>query len=188
LIIGITGYTGSGKSTVAEILHEKGFKIVEMRDAVVEEMKKRGMEINSKSMREFATKLREEEGNDVVARLTYEKIKGEKGNVAITGMRSTYEEEYFRNKIKNFLVLAVVAPERTRFERIKKRNKPDDPKTFEEFKRIESMELNGFSGKRDPAHGLQSLIDHADLVIFNTSTKTNLKKDVEKLVEYLEKA
>lgn len=184
-IIGIAGYTGSGKSTVAAYLKEKGFKIVEMRDAVVDEMKKRNVEVNSKSMREFATKLRKEEGNDIVARLTFEKIKKEKGNVAITGMRSTYEEAYFRSKIKDFAILAVVAPERLRFERIRKRNKPDDPKTFAEFKRIERMELNGFSGKRDPSHGLGKLIEHADYVVFNTSTKANLKKDVDRLVSYM---
>ncbi len=185
MFVGITGYIGSGKSTVAEILKENGFKIIEMRDAVVDEMEKRKLKIDSESIREFSIRLRKEFGKDVVARLTYEKVKKERGDVAITGMRSTYEEEYFRKKIKDFKVIAVVAPEKLRFDRIRKRNKPDDPKTFAEFRRIESMELNGFSGKGDQRHGLKKLVENADFLVFNTGTKAQLERDVKTLVKYL---
>ncbi|MGC8671412.1 MAG: AAA family ATPase [Candidatus Micrarchaeia archaeon] len=188
MIIGITGYTGAGKSVVANILEKKGFKILEMRDAVVEEMKKQHKEITSQSLREFSTKLRQARGNDIVARLTYAKIKKLKGkNIAITGMRSTYEEAYFKSKIDNFVIIAVVAPEKLRFERIRKRNKPDDPKTLAEFKSIEEKELNGFSGKRDPRHGLKMLVEHADFLIFNTGTMSDLRKDVFSVIDFLSK-
>ena len=100
MIVGITGYIGSGKSTVAELLRRRGFKIVEMRDVVVDEMKKKGIEVDSKSLREFSTALRKRYGNAVVAKLTLKRIKGIRGDIAITGMRSAYEEAYFRKHIK----------------------------------------------------------------------------------------
>ncbi len=187
MIIGITGYIGSGKSTVAELFHKKGFEIVEMRDAVVEEMKRKGMEINSRSLRDFSTMLREKYGKDIVARLTYRKIKKEKGkDIAITGMRTTYEEAYFRKRIKGFRIIAVSAPEMMRFKRIKNRNKPDDPKTLKEFRDIEQKEINGFSERKDEAHGIKRLMDHSDFVIFNTGTLRDLEKSIRELIEFLE--
>ncbi|MGC8628645.1 MAG: dephospho-CoA kinase [Candidatus Micrarchaeia archaeon] len=184
MIVGITGYIGSGKSTVAELLRRRGFKIVEMRDAVVDEMKKKGIEVDSKSLREFSTALRKRYGNVVVAKLTLKRIKGIRGDIAITGMRSTYEEAYFRKHIKGFATIAVVAPEKIRFERIKKRKKADDPKTLKEFREIEKKELNGFSASGS-GHGVQEVIEHADYIVMNTGSIATLKKDINALAEVL---
>ncbi|MEM3781832.1 MAG: AAA family ATPase [Candidatus Micrarchaeaceae archaeon] len=190
MVICIVGQIASGKSTVAELMKEKGYKTVEMGDVVREEMSKRNLEIDSKSLRNFSAELRSSYGNDVVARLTLKELRRLGGtsmsNTVITGMRSTYEEAYFKKSIKGLVVVAVLAPESIRFARIKKRNKPDDPKTLEEFRAIEKKELGGFSAKGDFAHGILHAIETADYVLLNTGTTAQLRKDVYSLLEAIE--
>jgi len=186
MIVCIVGYMASGKSTVANIFKTKGFKIVEMGDTVREEMKRRGIEINSESVRTFSAKLRKEQGNAAVAKLTLKKIKNTKGNIAITGMRSLHEYNYFKKKLKDIKIIAVSAPERMRFKRMLKRNKPDDPKTLSEFRKIEEKERRGFAtSKSEEKYGIDKVIDNADFVIFNTSTQKALKEDVSNLIKTL---
>ncbi|MGC8676553.1 MAG: AAA family ATPase [Candidatus Micrarchaeia archaeon] len=184
MMLCIVGYMGSGKSTAAVLLKRRGFKIIEMGDTVREEMKKNGMEINSKSVRAFAAGLRQQYGNDIVARLASKKLDSFK-NVVIVGVRSTYERDYFKKLFSDFVVVAIVAPERMRFSRIRKRRKPDDPKTLAEFRKIEAKERSGFESKRDEAHGIGRIIDEADYVLFNTATVSQLSKDVASLLTYL---
>ncbi|MEM0147298.1 MAG: AAA family ATPase [Candidatus Micrarchaeaceae archaeon] len=187
MILCIVGQIAAGKSTVAELMRKKGYKIIEMGDVVREEMEMRGLEVDSKSLRNFATELRSAHGNDIVARLALKKLKKIDGNkVAITGMRSTYEEAYFKKNIKNLIVVAVLAPERIRFERVKKRRKPDDPKSINEFRNIEKKELRGFSKGNDLSHGIQHAIETADYVLLNTGTPSQLKKDVYQLLKAIE--
>ena len=59
MIIGITGTNGAGKGTVVDYLVEKkGFTHYSVREALVEEIKKRGLEVNRMTMNEVATDLR----------------------------------------------------------------------------------------------------------------------------------
>jgi len=187
MIVCIVGYMASGKSTIANIFKTKGFKIVEMGDTVREEMKRRGIKINSESVRAFSAELRKEQGNAVVAKLTLNKIKNTKGNIAITGMRSLHEYNYFKKKLRDIKIIAVSAPEQMRFRRVLKRNKPDDPKTLSEFRKIEEKERRGFAtNKSEEKYGIDKVIENADFVIFNTSTQRALKEDVSNLIKTLE--
>ena len=64
VVIGITGTAGSGKGTVAQYLVDKyGFKHFSVRDFLIEEIKKRGMEINRDSMIIVADDFRKNYGS-----------------------------------------------------------------------------------------------------------------------------
>ena len=67
MIVCITGMPGSGKSVAADIMKKRGFKVLEMGNVVREMMRKKGIKITNKSIREFALRLREEGGRTAVA-------------------------------------------------------------------------------------------------------------------------
>ncbi|MGC8538885.1 MAG: AAA family ATPase [Candidatus Micrarchaeia archaeon] len=178
MIICITGMRGAGKSSVADILKKKGFAIFEMHDAIISEMKKRKLEINNETMKEFAINIRKRLGPDIVARKTYSMIRRSKNkNVVITGVRSDAELKYFKSHAKDIVVVSVSAPQKIRFMRLRKRKRSDDVKSMSAFLERE---------KAEKKLGIVSALNDADYIIANTGTMRDLKKNVDMLINKLE--
>lgn len=181
MILVVVGLQGSGKTTVALMLRGKGFEVIELGDIWRELVKKAGIPMeDTKATREFTMRLREEKGKDIYARYACERIgKGAK-KVVIMGVRSTYELDYIREKMKDVRVLALEAPLKTRFERMRGRGKPEDPKTMEAFTWLEERNNQGFmADKSEAVHGLLVLIKNADYVIHNTGSVAKLEEELE---------
>ncbi|MGC8568247.1 MAG: AAA family ATPase [Candidatus Micrarchaeia archaeon] len=177
MILCITGMPNSGKSTAASILSKKGFKIVEMRSFIEKEMKKEHIKVDPLSIRDFSTKIRERMGQDAVAQLAIKHIKAMKGNIIISGIRSVYEINYFKSKIKNdFYVIAITAPARIRYKRAIAVEKPDATKTYSEFIKRDKIEKSW---------GLADAIDNADFIISNTSTQKALESSLSKVLDII---
>lgn len=154
---------GCGKSVFGEVAQGLGYPVYEMRDIVVEMMEKNDEIINNRNMREFGKNIREQYGKDVVARGMIEKITSERkeGLIIIVGVRGMYEIRAFKNAFgnDNVLIVAIHSPPRERFERVMKRtNKSDDPKSYEDFLWSEEMELG---------YGISKVIALADRIIVN---------------------
>lgn len=165
----------SGKSLVSKFLEENGILVIKMGDILREEALKRNIDL--KNLGNFSIKIRCESGKDIVARLTYEKIKNTKLNVkiiAIEGLRSLDEYNFLRNKFNNVILLAVHSSPKTRFERILKRKRKDDPKTYEEFLSRDLRELS---------YGIGNLIALADYIIINESDINDLRKMVKEFLK-----
>ncbi|MCL5008362.1 MAG: AAA family ATPase [Candidatus Marsarchaeota archaeon] len=184
MILVVVGLQGSGKSTVAKILRDKGIRVIEIGDIWRELVKKAGIPMSdTKATREFTMQLREEKGKDIYARYACERIGDSTENTVIMGVRSTYELDYIKNKMKNVKVLALEASLKIRFERMHERMKPEDPKTLEEFMWLEQRNNQGFmADKKEAEHGLPVLIRGADYIIHNSSTLTALEADLEKVL------
>jgi len=178
IVVGITGMPGSGKSLAAQYLVRKGFEKVEMGDIIREEMKKKKMRITNKSIREFSLLLRKKFGNDVVARLTLRELRKKKGNIVIVGLRGFGEIRYFRKRMKQFYVIALVAPKSLRYKRLRARGRDDDPKNIEEFE---------FREAKEKRYGIEGAIRNADFVVSNTSSVKQLKRDLDSLLDYIMK-
>jgi len=178
IVVGITGMPGSGKSLAAQYLVRKGFEKVEMGDIIREEMKKKKMRITNKSIREFSLLLRKKFGNDVVARLTLIELRKKKGNIVIVGLRGAGEIRYFRKRMKQFYVIALVAPKSLRYKRLRARGRDDDPKNIEEFE---------FREAKEKRYGVEGAIRNADFVVSNTSSVKQLKRDLDSLLNYIMK-
>ncbi len=177
-IIATTGMGGCGKGEVLKYLESKGLKSVVMRTVVENKMKEEGIEVNNKNLREYATKMREERGNDIVARLCVPIIKElakREEIILVDGIRSYEEVELFKKEFgDDFILIAIFAPLKLRFERLKKRGEKWDMKTIEELKWRDEKELNWGTGKS---------IALADFMINNTGSLEDLHKKIDNLMK-----
>ncbi len=129
-IYGITGMPLSGKTTVAEIMEENGFTVLDMGEVVRIEMKKR--EIPAEKTGEFVNQIREEHGMDAIAQLSIpylEEITEEKDKVVITGMRGWDEKKQFEEETGEELeIISVWTSRSSRKERREDRQREEDIK------------------------------------------------------------
>jgi dephospho-CoA kinase len=174
-VIGVAGMRAAGKSIVNEVANEMGVKSLEMRSIVVELMKEKGIELTNRSLREFADELRKKEGYDIVARKMIGRINGMNENaLVVNGIRGYEELKRFREAFgNNFALIGVFAPQKVRFDRVMKRNLPEDPKSWEEFVWADEKELGW---------GIADSFAFSDYMIVNTGSKEEMKREAGKLL------
>ena len=168
----ITGMPGSGKSIISETARSLGFKVIAMGDVIREEAKARGITKTPATLGRLMLKLRREEGNDVVAKRCLVRIRDERLSL-IEGVRSIDELMYFKKNNEVCLIAVHASPE-TRFKRLLKRGRPDDPKDIGTFRERDLRELNV---------GLGSVIALANKVFVNEGTVEALQRSVKKFFE-----
>lgn len=175
VVVGLAGMPGSGKSVVREVAVELGCGIVMMGDEIRLEAKRRKLELTPENVGEVMLKLREEEGAAVVAKRCIPKIKGTKERtMLVDGVRSLHEVREFRKCFPDFILLAVHSSPKTRFQRLFRRKRSDDPKRVETFRKRDLRELRV---------GLGSVIASADFMIVNEGSRAELKRKTRKILE-----
>ena len=171
---------GSGKSYSSGIMEKEGYRIFEMSSVITKLMEKRHIPIDQYTMREFSNSLRVERGKDIVSKLVAHEISKLKGDVAIFGIRSPAEVNYFKKHIKGreLVVIAITAPQKTRYKRIigAYRNRKDEVRTYKEFLWREGKETKW---------GLERVIGMADFIIANYGTRAEFSRNIRKLTRYL---
>ncbi len=174
-IIGVAGMPGAGKSLVVKAAYELGFKVVVMGDEVREEAKRRGIEATPENLGRLMLELREMEGPASIAKRCLRKIqKAKEDFVLVDGVRSMYEVEEFKKHFPNFILLAVHASPETRFRRLFKRRRSDDPVKWKNFVERDNRELKV---------GLGNVIALADYVLVNEG---GMEEFVEMAKQFLE--
>ncbi|PKN01075.1 MAG: hypothetical protein CVU77_06910 [Elusimicrobia bacterium HGW-Elusimicrobia-1] len=142
MLIGITGFYCSGKDTAAEFLVDKmGFVHFSLSDVLRDELKRRGKEVTRTNLLETGFDLRKTRGFGVLAELAVEKCRKtpDSENFVITSIR--HPDEIRRLSAESdFFLLNLEAPAQIRFERLKKRGRENDPRTFDEFTEFEKRE------------------------------------------------
>jgi dephospho-CoA kinase len=150
-LILLTGMAGSGKTTLSGIIRESGLRVITMGDVIRELAKNQGLEPSRENIGHLAEEIRKE-GPDAVARRCVEMIKrGPDGLIVVDGIRS---------------LIALWASPLSRYKRLTRRGRSDDPKTWEEFKERERREL-GF--------GIGDAIASSDYMIKNDDGINSLK-------------
>jgi len=167
---------GSGKSLVAEVARELGFDVVVMGDAVRREARRRGLEPTGENLRRLMKILRAERGPAVVAELCFPLVDASGPLVLVDGIRSLDEVEAFRRRYGRAVLVAVHASPRTRFERLRARGRRDDPRSWEEFRERDEVELQV---------GIGTAIAMADHVLVNEGTPEELKRAARQLLTKL---
>ncbi|MEZ0290850.1 MAG: AAA family ATPase [Sulfolobales archaeon] len=158
----ITGLPGSGKSIVSTVARECGLPVYTMGDIVREEILRRGLQASPQVFRRVSIILREELGLDAIAKLTLDKIcrsvDPRSEYIVIDGVRSLDEVRFFKRHFKECIILAIHASPQTRFSRLSKRGREDDPRDWSEFESRDLQELS---------LGIGSVIALADIVLLN---------------------
>ncbi len=175
MIIGLCGKNGSGKGEAAKFLKERAFQYHSLSDAIREEAQKRDLEISRETLIALGTELRAKGGAGVLAERIFEKLDLEK-NYVIDSIRHPAEIQVLRRR-KDFILIQIVADEKTRFERMKIRAREKDPQDWDSFQKLEEKEA---ASSNAAAQQVNQAIELADIVIDNNA-------EIEKLHEALKK-
>lgn len=178
-VIGITGTIGAGKGTVVEyLMNVKGYAHYSVRGYLIQEIRRRGMKVNRDSMVLVANALRAEHNPAfIIEELYREAVKAGKDCV-IESLRTPGEVEALR-RVDGFLLLAIDADQKLRFERISKRGSETDRIDFETFIENENREMNSHDPNKQ---NLRKCIEMADFVIHNNRTLGELYRKLEEIL------
>jgi dephospho-CoA kinase len=179
MIIGIAGPFCSGKDVVGEMFAERGFEVISLGDVLREEMKGKNLEITRESLQNYAREMRKRVGESYPASKIAKKVDKNK-NYLIQGFRNPEEAKELK-KIKDFYFVSIDAPAEIRFKRMRLRARENDPVTFEEFKKIEDMEILGV-GEEGFGFNISEAMAMADKTIQNDSSLEDLKRKVRMLL------
>lgn len=173
-IIGVAGMPGSGKSLVTRIAERMGYSVVMMGDVVREETKKRGLPLTPENTGVVMLKLREEEGPAIIAKMCIPKIENTKSDgVIVDGLRSLHELEEYKRHFEKFVLIAIHASPETRFQRLFRRKRSDDPRGWTTFHERDMRELSV---------GLGDLVVLSDYLIVNEGAKTETEEKIRNLL------
>ena len=151
---------GSGKSTIASKLKERGYEIFSLGDGVRAEAKKQNLEPTGKNLGKLMLELREKNGPGAIAELLKNSIQTSTHEIIIIdGVRSIHEINVIK-KTGNVKLLAVIASADTRFVFLSERKRSDDPLTRDKFEERDNREISV---------GLQEIIQLADESIENNN-------------------
>jgi dephospho-CoA kinase len=159
IIIGITGTPGAGKGAVVEYLKAKGFTHYSVRAFLIEEVKRRGLEVNRDATTEVANDLRTKFGSSYLLETIYKQAAVSGKNCVIESIRSSGEVDFLK-KQPNSMLLAVDADTKIRYKRAIARGSELDNVSYEQFIIQQERECN----PTDPTKGnLRGCIARADV-------------------------
>jgi dephospho-CoA kinase len=179
-IIVFVGMPGAGKSVCVEYLKEKGLPHVYFGGITIDEVKRRGMEVNEASEKFVREDIRAKEGNGAYAVRIIQQIEElfDAGHtqVVVDGLYSWTEYKIFKQSFgAAAIIIAIVAPAAFRHSRLA--NRPVRPLTKQEaiardYAEIENLEKGG-------------PIANADYFLANEISVEELQADLQKLLPTL---
>ena len=173
-VIGVTGMPGAGKDVVREVFRELGFPIVTMGDEVRAEAERKGLPPTPENLGKTMLKLRAEEGQGVLAKRCLPKIEALNSKIVVVdGIRSLDEVAEYKKEYPDLKIIAVHASPETRFERLVRRNRSDDPEDWKVFNERDRRELSV---------GLGNVIAAADIMVVNEGKKEAFKQKLRKIL------
>jgi dephospho-CoA kinase len=186
MIIGMCGRIGAGKETLTSFLREKGFVYLVSSDLINEELRRRGLEISRTNQQNVADELRNNNGVGIIMQMFLDKIAlAPEKNYIIDSLRNSGEAVFLRKKVKDFVLIGVDAPQKTRFERIISRGKSSDPKTWEDFLKVD--ERDNFDTSNPMGQQTGKLLEISDFVIVNDGNLVKSMKQIKQVWKEIEK-
>ena len=187
LTIGIVGPICVGKETVAEYLQRK-YKATfySLSDVIREELDFLGFDRHSRELLQaIGNELRHHRGSDYLARKVVDKMKMKnQGFTVIGSIRNPEEAVFLSESLSNFHLISVGADQKIRFKRLIKRNRLGDPRSWEEFVKVESREFNQRSHKVFHMK-IDVVSEMADFYLDNSKGKKVLYKNIDELINNL---
>jgi len=175
VVVGIAGMPGSGKGVFRRIVQKMGYPVVIMGDVVREEVKRRKLKPTPENLGKIMLNLRELEGSAAIAKRCIPKVKNATRRiVVIDGVRSLAEVEEFKKHFPHFILIAIHASPKTRYQRLFRRKRSDDPTNWETFKQRDLRELGV---------GMGAVIATANRTIVNEGTLAQLKNKIRQVMK-----
>jgi len=174
----IVGMAGSGKSSVARHLEQKGWRVIRFGALTMQELEERGLPINEANEKAIREEMRAKHGMDAYARLLLLSIKEslKAGPTVIDGLYSWAEYKFLKDHFgEQMKVVAIYTTRSARYARISQR--PDRPLSFAEAEQRDHAEIENVE-KGGP-------IALADFTIVNDGTKKGLFRAMDKLLSTL---
>jgi dephospho-CoA kinase len=141
---------GAGKTLCAKHLEDRGFFQFRFGSIIVDEVLRRGWQVNPENERLVREEFRRNAGMDAIAKRALPQLKAaldERHCIIIDGLYSFSEYKTLRHELgEDMVVVAIAAPRHLRYERLA--NRPIRPLTAEEaqirdWQEIESIEKGG---------------------------------------------
>jgi len=179
-IVAFVGLTGSGKSTAVDYLTDKGYPKVYFGGIVLDEVKRRGLELTQANEQPIREELREKEGKDfVVKRIVgqiHDLIGAGQHRIVADGLYTWTEYKVLKREFPGELtVIAVVTPKHLRKARMAER--PIRPLTSAEVDQRDWAEIENIE-KGGP-------IAIADYFIMNDGSLDRLHEQLDKELDHI---
>ena len=165
----IIGMPGSGKDEFAMVARDMGIEVINMGDIVREYTSSTGVSISMSG--EIASRERKVNGMDIWAKRTIERVQS--NFVVVEGVRNIEEIQRFRKDMVIGLVVSISSGRDTRYARLLKRGREDDPRNIEEFTVREKRELSW---------GIGEVLATADRYICNDSSIDAFRESVKEFL------
>ena len=175
VVVAIAGMPGSGKAVFRKTLQTMGYPVVVMGDEVREEAKQRNLEPTPENLGTLMLNLRETGGPAAVAKRCIPKLeKATEKIVGVDGIRSLAEVNEFKKHFPSFLLIAIHASPKKRYQRLFRSRRSDDPQNWETFMERDLRELGV---------GMGDVIATADHMIVNEGNFAQLKTRINKVLK-----
>ncbi len=182
-IVCITGLCGAGKSVVSDFFVKNEFQYIRFGQITLDEVKRRGMEVNEANERSVREELRQTYGMAAFAILNLPKFDEliKVGNVIADGLYSFEEykvlKEHFGEQLE---VIAVYAPPKLRYQRLSERKKDsEDTNVRNRPLSVEEAKSRDFSEIEKLNKG--GTIAMADFTILNTKDINFLEDQIKEI-------
>lgn len=175
-IFGITGQIAAGKDTVANyIIQKTNAKTFKFSQVLRDVLKRIHQETTRENMQKLSTSLRQNFGEDILAKILYEDIKiSDENIIVIDGVRRYADIESLKD-LEGFKLIFIDTNIENRYERIIKRNEnaDDATKTFEDFKKDNEQESES---------QILDLKNVSSIILDNNGNLEELYKQIDSLV------
>ena len=182
-IIGLTGSLGSGKEIAAEHI-KKHFSCfyVKLSDVLRNEIEKKRKGMSRKLLQDSGDEMRSMYGGHVLAKVSIEYLPRNRDLIVLDGIRNPGEIEYLKNNFgETFFLIAVDSKPEMRFERMSKRGRKDDQKTWEEFLEMDSRDQG--SGQPDYGQQTRRCMDKANFTVENDGSPEEFLAKVDEIIK-----
>jgi dephospho-CoA kinase len=160
VIIGITGTIGAGKGTIVDYLVKKyHFKHLSVRGFLTAIIAQKNLPLNRDSMVMVANELRANHSPSYIAEQLFLEAKKTTENCIIESIRTIGEVTALREK-GDFILLAVDAEPKLRFDRVVLRGSETDKIDFATFLDNEAREMNSDDPNKQNLAACQKMADY----------------------------
>ena len=179
-VVVFVGMPGAGKSVCVDYMKDRGYPNVYFGGITMDEVKRRGMDVNEASEKFVREDIRAKEGKGAYAVRIIKQIEElfEQGKkcVVVDGLYSWTEYKIFKESFgDNAYIIAIVTPRATRHERLS--NRPVRPlssadASARDYAEIENLEKGG-------------PIANADYYLANEKNVEELQADLQRVLEHI---